>query len=562
MARYLATFTGMFVIVFVFAWVFLSLNFDHYLPAVDFINLAHNRIVEKCDLGNFDVLGNSEANADVMPSRIGPDMRVLGLTAGTPVETYYIAKRILKCPNHPHAVLLLFNPAALGSAPMFPAPEKTAFWEEAFTVPWLNYAEIQKYSQQFNATIITGPPSLFGLDFRIKAILYRLNCPAYWGLYLQHIVHLEMQPKVLKEFYYKNNLLYSQTMLDGGHHFYGFRAEAGAYLPDGKGGFMLDHDAYRVDDKIDPFEDFYLRRTIHDLTTNGINVYYVDAPMNNFSVVHYPPDLIPIFQNYLAKLEAREPGFQVIGSGFPAWQPVLFGDRFHLNLRGSLIFSDYIRRALIAAGRSDVTYSDADLKPANLYTNADGGNFFTPIHELNDPGEISPASDIPPPPVAYPVNASALLVKQGVQAPSLDLAANGIYAAGIFIKNINAAQASLQVSWPGGFAGTVQWNYGSREITYSGNANQLDSGVAICPGGWIELFLSVNTGVAPGPYQGPKIFLSGTNASAYLYDMTLEHGLWPANYCTAQSGEAPFIMPAENTYTTTTSALARPLAGG
>jgi len=551
MRGYLAALSLAFIGLFVALWAFLVVDFADVLPSPEQMTVAQNALLTSCDLGDFDVLGNSEAIADVIPSRIGAGVRVLALTGATPVETYYIAKQLLKCPNRPKSVLVIFNTAALGNDPLFPMPQKTNFWAEAVMIPSLNFEEILNYSKQFNNTLITGPQSLFDLDYRIKALLCSLKFPPLFELDLQHYAHLVLHDR--RQLRADRKAFYAQTLLDDGHHFYGMRAESAGYLRDSQGNLTLDHDAFRVDDRISPFEDFYLRRTIRELTKAGIRVYYILPPMNQSSADHYPPDLISIYQNYLAKLQSSEAGFQLIGDGFPIWNPIFFGDQFHLNLRGSLIFSDDIRKTLIAAGRSDVTYADADLKTANLYDDANAGPvFWKPA--TNEDGSIVPVDDITIPELAYPPHAQVWLYQEpvqppfaagyGIPAPSLDLAANSNYALAIFVKNINAEQASLLLDWPGDFTGAVNWSYAEHRISYTGSASQLNSGVLICPGGWVELFLSVKTGPEPVSYQGPKISLSPMKgASAYLYNVTLEKGLWPTNYCSIQPKEYRVVTP-------------------
>ena len=572
MRGYLLALVLSFTVLFSAIWLFLLFNFSNIIPTPEQITIAHNALIAKCDVGDLDVLGNSEANADVIPSRIGAGVREFALTGGTPMETYYIARDILKCPRLPNSVMIIFNTAALGDDPLFLIPQKTDFWEQAAMIRNVNFWDILKYSNQFNTDLITGPKSLFDLDYRIKAMLYSAKFPPYFELELRRYFLQNLQARPRHEFQYDRKTFYAQTVADEGHHFYGMMADATGVLPDTIGELALDHDAYRVDDKISPFEDFFMRRTIEELTAKGVKVYYVLPPMNRSSAEHYPPDLVSIYENYLAKLQASEPGFQLIGDGFPVWAPTLFGDQFHLNLRGGLAFSEDVRKTLISIGRSDITYANGDTEPVNYYAGTDAARMVWSTG-TDSAGSVTQADDVLRPDLAYSTQSNVWFYRtsiqpgtedtSSIQAPDVNfLATNSNYAVGIFVKNVNAEQASLQLNWPGYFVGAVNWSYGRREISYTGSANNLNGGVLLCPDGWVELFMSVRTGPKSGPYRGPEIRLSpNAGASAYVYNLTFEKGLWPTNYCNLRPEESYVLTPV-SLPNITTSQTTRPLAGG
>ncbi len=573
MKSYLAVLLGTFSVLLIAMWVIFLMFFGKMASGEYAIAKAHADFIAKCDLGDIDILGDSTANAAFIPSQIGPQVRNLSFGAGTPIELYYVAKSILKCPNRPKAVILAFVPSSFATNSFYPELGRTFFWERAIeynVVSFSDSLEVLKYSRQFNDTLIAGPKSLFDIDYRVKAFLFCLKFPPYLlpevqksalpklqalaaaqlrripGLGPKHVTapgQKQAEQASLPGPLPTGPMMYNQTILDNGHHFYG---------TDSNGGDRLDHDAYRNDDHTAPLKDFYMRRTIAMLSANGIKVFLVEPPRDRSSAVHYTPALINGYQAYLAGLQSSTPYVHLISQGFPIWDPVLFGDNLHLNLRGSLNFSAGIREALVAAGLVDPGYSES-LTPANLYAHASSDpNSW--VMQASGTDEISQAADVVLPQLAFPPDAEAWLYStksqganaapapSGVRAPPVKLVAKMNYAASILVKNVNADQASLQLVWPGGFEGKVSWSFERHQITYAGMATSLNSGVTICPGGWVELFLSGRSGPSTGSYSGPAVSLTDPqNASAYLYNLSLEPGLWPTNYCPLQPGEAKTV---------------------
>jgi len=114
------------------------------------------------------------------------------------------------------------------------------------------------------------------------------------------------------------------------------------------------------------------------------------------------------------------------------------------------------------------------------------------------------------------------------------------------VKNVNAEQVSLELPATGGVS-TIAWNFTAQKITYTGSARADNSGVEICPGGWVVVYVNSLADNNAGISDGPKITLTGKGAfSAYFYNPSLEQGLWPRNFCTQQPGEGtiiPFTAP-------------------
>ena len=403
----------------------------------------------------------------------------------------------------------------------------------------------RKYERDF-----AGPKSLFDFDYKIKAALYTAGFPPYFFPDLQTYAQDRLKR-------HSNSgadlraVVYRETILDAGHHFYG---------TDAQGGASLDLNASLPALSVSPLKDLYLQRTIANFRKRGTTVYLMEPAQNSISTSRDAPGLIKDFQKYLLGLASIGPGVVMLDSGFPSWDQVLFGDYEHLNLRGAQIYSEDTRRDLRAAGRRDLTYADNDLKPDNLF--AANGLALTGWHETASTPEatLEATPTVAVPALQYPVSAPVFsysvaaqsAARAGIAAPALSFQpeAEVVYVASIFVKNINAGQASLELP-AGGALSTIAWDFTQQKITYAGAARPDNSGVVICPGGWVVLYVNSLAGNNAGISDRPTIKLSGKGTfSAYFYNPSLEQGLWPANFCTRQPGEG------------TTVSLPEPAAGG
>jgi hypothetical protein len=541
MAKYLSAFFGPVILILAGLWIVVRIKFAVFSPTEFQITKAHNDMIAKCDVGNLVILGDSTANAALLPSGIGPDVRNFGFGGATPIETFFIAQSILRCPNAPKAVILAFTPFALAGRDVPQSEgEDGMFWTRAVEYHVVNHAgamqvlrDSRKYERDF-----TGPESLFDFDYKIKAALYTAGFPPYFFPDLQTYA----QDRLKRDSDSGAGIravVYLETILDAGHHFYG---------TDAQGGAAVDLDASLPAFSVSPLKNLYLRRTIEEFRAHGTTVYLMEPAQNSLSTSRNAPGLIGDFQNYLLSLTTIGPGVVVLDSGFPSWDQVMFGDYEHLNLRGAHIYSENVRRDLLTQGRGDLAYADKDLAVDNLLV----ANNVTPgawqVTASPAKSTLEAAPDIALPALQYPVSTAPIRLSVSAQsagqariawpASSFHGQADAVYVASVFIKNVNAEQASLQLPEAGGGVSTIAWHFNVQKITYAGAARPDNSGVDICPGGWVVLYVNSVTGNNPGISNGPEIALSGNGAfAAYFYNPSLEPGLWPKNFCTLQPGE-------------------------
>jgi hypothetical protein len=549
MKLYLVAFAAPILALFSIFWTLLGAGVVKPADPDFWINKAHNSMIAECDLGDLDILGDSSSVADLLPSRIGPGVRDFGFDGGTPIEAYYISQAMLRCSHRPRVVLVSFVPTTLSANLPLPGHPGTFFWTEGVKFGVINMDDAQEVlvaSRTFNNTLNVGARTLWDIDYRLKALLYLAKFPPYYASDIRSYALSHIAGNVAAIRAQSRDLL-ERTLADEGHHFFGTQAD---------GGTDLDSDANRSGNLVSPLADFYLRRMIKAFAASGIPVDFVEPPRNLTSAIHYDPGLVANYQAYLATLQRTEPNFHIIDQGFDIWDRTLFGDARHLNLRGASIFSDEVRNSINSAGQNVITFQAAYLQTKNLISVAGGSRPIWQILGSRSGTEVRPAVNIALPALAYPTSmawryeAPADATRNngvGIQSPTLGLDAATSYAASVFLKEIVTDKASLNVHWPGGTDGSITWDFRQHETIYSGTANPRNSGVIICPGDWVELYLSANSGPESTLYPGPTVALSANHhASGYLYNATVERGLWPTNYCTLKLNEAKRIpLPTE-----------------
>jgi hypothetical protein len=562
MKTYLAAFTIVPAAIFLLIWGVIGLEFSKIEPLDYQFTLAHDAYLSSCKIGDVAILGDSTADADFIPSRIGPDVYAYSMAGATPIENYFLARKILNCPVKPKAVILSFTAASFRPFPTFPTAPGTYYWTRALpqgVISFPDAMQVLENSERLGDLSLVGTPSVFDLDYRIRAFLTVIRFPPYF--YPEFSVFALSEAKSLLR-RPKPSLVaeaYAQTQLDGGHHFFGTQAEGT------EGG---DFDAMRSQEsasslsrfQVSRLSDFYMHRLIEIFQDAGVKVYIVEPPRNESAYLAYSPDLVDRYQQYLLTVSRAEPGTALLDPGFHVWDPTLFGDLAHLNVRGADAYSDEIRQALVAGGQTNLVSSDADVAARNLYDNSglpDGSGF-----QIANPGLTAvSAGDVSIPELRYPSAQpvwSAISPANGtpngvekLAAPALHLDAGTHYAVAVFVKSDTARDVSLHLSWPGRPSGAVGWSFSRREISYSGMANKFNSGVTICPGGWVQLYLSAATGPKADIYPGPTVMFPARSGSVDVYDVSVEQGLWPVNYCTLQPGESKMIPPVMETASTT-----------
>jgi hypothetical protein len=285
---------------------------------------AKIELLQRCDLGQLVILGDSRAAVDVIPALLPVAATNLAVGGGKPVEAFAALKRALACPHPPRRVLIALDPAH------FMKPD--LFWERAVRFGFVAYGdltELAALSRGSHDPRLLTPMQPDGLPDAWRGLLYAVRFPTlYIGSVMRGGVFLR---------WWRNTALLTKTLASRGQYFFG--TEPGS-------------DIVAVDGHLDRFEpspvlDLYFDRLLATLQRHGIPADFVAMPVNQATDSAITPALRAGYTAYLAGYEARYPGFHVIGTAMRHWPDRMFGDAFsHLNPGGARLFSAWLAGCL------------------------------------------------------------------------------------------------------------------------------------------------------------------------------------------------------------------------
>jgi hypothetical protein len=278
------------------------------------------------------ILGDSRPATDLNPSRIGPNVVNLALLGSSPLETYFVTRRILDSGSTPQAVILSISPTH------FVDPDPS-FWNRSVADGVLNYQEANELldkARSFNESDVFGGKSPGDIDVRLKIFLYSIKFPSYYS------------PSILSAGfmgrYAENKRAFDFTLASQGQLYTGQNDEKvdpnfpDKYLPD-------------KDSKLKTFapariNEFYFDQTLALLASKNIPVYFVDMPHNEASNRIFSDGLKSGFDAFLDSYSKRYPNFRVLDKLFQTYSPDYFVDETHLNQKGAFLWSVHLASVL------------------------------------------------------------------------------------------------------------------------------------------------------------------------------------------------------------------------
>jgi hypothetical protein len=315
-SAFLAWFGISFVVSFGLVWLYVATMPMAFLSRDYPLSIAKRTLIDECRAGSVAVFGDSRTLAGTIPSAMPIPVTNLAQSGSSPIETYFAARRALRCETAPKLVVIAHGPLKFSS--------DSDYWASFVRNGVLNYADMREVDH--NAALLhdKGIQDLIpGDQMRpfLRELLYSIRFPAF---YFDSLVN----GFVAARWQHNRNAL-RENLQSSGHALFGTASGSSEVAVEGSD----------VTFRASPLIDWYFSRTLEMLTERGIPVIVVSMPINHATYTRMPAELSDHFGSYLRGKAKQFPGLHVVGPTIPCWPDEFFGDAWHLNARGAELYS-------------------------------------------------------------------------------------------------------------------------------------------------------------------------------------------------------------------------------
>jgi hypothetical protein len=285
--------------------------------------MGKNALIEGYSRPGLAVFGDSMVMDGILPEKLGPGVINCALNGCTPIESYFMIRRLMKASVHPQAILLSYN------AYHFVHPD--FYWENTVkfgVIKGTEADEVMGYILKWRDKELLLNSSPWDLEQRLYSFLLSRGFPSYYisSLYAEPFgARKKENEEALK--------IIAQTR---GQY----------YFPMADGSKELNADTRLKAFTVSPVIDHYFRETLDLCEKAGIPVYFYAMPINESSVPHLDPGVYKAYQDYLESLTKTYSHFHILSNLRPIYPWRLFSDYAHLNEKGASRFNREFARIL------------------------------------------------------------------------------------------------------------------------------------------------------------------------------------------------------------------------
>ncbi len=270
------------------------------------------------------IIGDSRLGVGVLPKIVGNNFYNLAVPAGTPISSYFILEKYLKKHKNIDEIIVFHSEEVL---------QNNEYFTRDYECSLMNFNQLSDFlqvSKELN-TNLSGNKFDSELDYYKFFIEHHLG---YFHFFMNYRASLKQTIKngILKR-YRKNKKYNFETIHSNLGQFYLKKnhSPSGLYWP-AKQNFL----------KPNKVTDYYLNKLFVLAQKNNIKVYYIHSPLNQATFSKLNPNFVKDYNSYMQSLKEKYPNVIWYADLF-SYPNDCFGDKIHLNKKGALKFSQYVK---------------------------------------------------------------------------------------------------------------------------------------------------------------------------------------------------------------------------
>jgi hypothetical protein len=300
-------FAGVWVVTSTLRWGFLETEYGTWRAKLD--------MIDRCELGEVIILGESRASSGFIPRLFRADVTNFALSGTGPIEADYEVRRIFRCPRMPKTAVLAFAPQYFKLDPYF--------WSRSARFGLFSYADLEEIRKTEQET----SKGFFYQD----AFGSEPPGPIKNWLYINHFPPFELGNligSVVAGRLHDSRRAYRDTLEGRGWHpMRPIRECAERPAP--------------IDPTFspNPLIDRYFVRLIDDLHSHGIAILIIEPPISEVSAQATTAEFQREYAAYLSDRSMGRYATPTTEQLFPVRPNCEFSDNSHLSQKGAREFS-------------------------------------------------------------------------------------------------------------------------------------------------------------------------------------------------------------------------------
>ena len=293
------------------------------------------------DYTNF-ILGDSRAVAGFETEKLGSSYYNLALGGGTPMEGYYMLKRLIASKKPIDTVIVSYGPLHLEQSEMF--------WDRQVKYGFYNPDEI-------NALVLTENKTNEAFwDYSVETSSTEEIEQKLWSAWLSYYKSpYHLRAEIGKSMFlrgYSNNKVYQDIKKSRGTYDFGLADYSDE----------LSVEAQRETFKPSTLLVNHLEKIFELAQENNIEVLYTSLPMNHTSITQMQPKYAKQVSALEFRLKEEHPEVQFVYPSLHEYANQFFGDGSHLNKKGRTKFTLDFISGMQKAKENNLKYSDLTIE--------------------------------------------------------------------------------------------------------------------------------------------------------------------------------------------------------